>query len=111
MHPAQNPGPSTIPSLLETEVSLLNQHNFNSKTVPSPLRQMKSALGIPSVRGFPGQKDLAGKKLTEFPGHMNLADQIVTGWSSGFQKPPHIFGGQIHLAEWFGQKTHHDLEA
>ena len=60
-------------------------------------------LGIPSVRGFPGQKDLAGYILTGFPGQMDLASQIVTG-----------FPGQITKSIWlsgFAQKTHHNLEA
>ena len=44
-------------------------------------------LGIPSVRSFPGQKDLAGYILTGFPGQMDFASQIVTG-----------FPGQMDLA-------------
>ena len=68
-------------------------------------------LGIPSVRGVPGQKDLAGYILMGFPGQMDLAGQIVTGFpgqmdlagqiATDFLKTHHIFGGQIHLAEWF----------
>ena len=58
-------------------------------------------LGIPSVRGFPGQKDLAGYILTGFPGQMDLASQIVTGFpgqmdlagqiATGFLKNPSHF--------------------
>ena len=41
--------------------------------------------------------DLAGQIATGFPGQMDLAGQIAMG----FLKTHHIFGGQIHLAEWF----------
>mgnify|MGYP006977757484 CR=1 FL=1 len=76
-------------------------------------------LGIPSVRSFPGQKDLAGYILTGFPGQMDLASQIVTGFPGQMDLAGQIATGKhitflVAKSIWlsgFAQKTHHNLEA
>ena len=67
-------------------------------------------LGIPSLRSFPGQTDLAGYILTGFLGQMDLAGQIVTGFPGQMDLAGQIATKSIWLSG-FAQITHRNLEA